>query len=136
MTSLLEAYKKTKYKIFEPSIIIEIGKLNHDVENLLKKHNSIEWAFVTAYNPYSKVLTDNENKLRHEELKELIKKYVSYEGHGVGEDPKWKPELSLLIIGISKEESISIGNKFEQNAIIFGRIDSTPQLLILNHELK
>jgi hypothetical protein len=65
----------------------------------------------------------------------LTNAYVTIEGQGVGEDPSWAPELSLFIIGISKEEALFIGNKFEQNAIVYGVIDSAPELLILNKDL-
>ena len=135
MNSLIEAYKNTKYKVFGSTITIEIGKFNQDLNNLILNHNSNEWAFITAYNPYSKVLTNDENKIRHYELKELTENYVTFEGHGVGEDPTWEPELSLFIIGISKVEASKIGKKFEQNAIVYGELNNSPELIILNEEL-
>ena len=61
MTSLLESYKNTRYKVFETNITIEIGKPNKELNELLLKYNSIEWAFITAYNPFSKKLTNYEN---------------------------------------------------------------------------
>lgn len=132
MNDLIEAYKNTKYKVFEPSIIIEIGELNQAVDDLLIEHKLVEWAFITAYNPYSRVLTDDENKVRHDELKELTKDYITFEGYGVGEDPAWEPELSLFVIGITRDEASKIGKKFEQNAIVYGVINSNPELIILN----
>ena len=132
MNALIEAYKNTKYKVFEPDLTIEIGVLNQAVNMLLIKHKSAEWAFITAYNPYSRVLTDDENKVRHDELKELTKDYITFEGHGVGEDPAWEPELSLFVIGITRDEASKIGKKFEQNAIVYGVINSNPELIILN----
>ena len=135
MNSLIEAYKNTKYKVFGSTITIEIGKFNQDLNNLILNHNSNEWAFITAYNPYSKVLTNDENKIRHYELKELTENYVTFEGHGVGEDPTWEPELSLFIIGISKVEASKIGKKFEQNAIVYGELNNSPELIILNEDL-
>ena len=135
MNSLIEAYKNTKYKVFGSTITIEIGKFNQDLNNLILNHNSNEWAFITAYNPYSKVLTNDENKIRHYELKELTENYVTFEGHGVGEDPTWEPELSLFIIGISKVEASKIGKKFEQNAIVYGELNNSAELIILNEEL-
>lgn len=132
MNDLLEAYKNTKYKVFQHDIVIEIDKLNYKLKELLNKYNSTEWAFITAFNPYSKVLTQDENIERHNELKVLTNSYIIFEGHGVGEDPTWEPELSLLIIGITKEDAIFIGNKFEQNAIVIGKVNSAPELLILN----
>ena len=135
MNSLIEAYKNTKYKVFGSTITIEIGKFNQDLNNLILNHNSNEWAFITAYNPYSKVLTNDENKIRHYELKELTENYVTFEGHGVGEDPTWEPELSLFIIGIMKVEASKIGKKFEQNAIVYGELNNSPELIILNEDL-
>ena len=52
MNTLIDAYKNTKYKIFEPALTIEIGKLNQEIDNLLNEHKSHEWAFITAYNPF------------------------------------------------------------------------------------
>ena len=135
MNTLLEAYKNTKYIVFEPTLTIEIGKFKQDVDKLLLKHNSNEWAFITAYNPYSRVLTEEENKVLHNKLKELTAKYVTFEGHGVGQDPTWEPELSLFIIGISKGDASKIGKEFEQNAIVYGEVNNPPELLILNEEL-
>jgi hypothetical protein len=135
MNALIEAYKNTKYKVFEPDLTIEIGVLNQAVDMLLIKHKSAEWAFITAYNPYSRVLTNDENKVRHDELKELTKDYITFEGHGVGEDPAWEPELSLFVIGITRDEASKIGKKFEQNAIVYGKLNTLPELLITNDKL-
>ena len=135
MNSLIEAYKNTKYIVFEPTLIIEIGKLNQEIDDIIIKHNSNAWAFITAYNPYSRVLTEEENKVLHNKLKELTEKYVTFEGHGVGQDPTWEPELSLFIIGISKGDASEIGKEFEQNAIVYGEVNNPPELLILNEEL-
>lgn len=136
MNELIEAYKNTKYKLVEVNLTIEIGKSNKELDALLEKHNANEWAFITAYNPYSRVLTDDENKIRHEELKKMTENHITYEGYGVGEDPTWEPELSMLTIGISMEDASVLGKKFEQNAIVYGEINNTPRLLILNEELK
>ena len=135
MNDLLKAYKNTKYKVSQHDIVIEIDKFNDKLNELLNKYNSTEWAFITAFNPYSKVLTQVENIERHNELKELTNSFLTFEGHGVGEDPTWEPELSLLIIGITKEDAILIGNRFEQNAIVLGESNSAPELFILNSDL-
>ena len=131
MDYLLQAYKGTKYMVFKSNLVIEIGVINDSLNDLVIQHNATEWAYITAYNPFSRILTDVENQERHLELKELTRSYITYEGPGVGTDPAWKPELSLLILGISKEEAIVLGKGFEQNAIVYGKVDFTPELLIL-----
>jgi hypothetical protein len=135
MNDLIEAYKNTKYIVFDLNLTIVIDKSNLEINELLVKHNTKEWAFITAYNPYSRVLTNEENRIRHNELIEMTENYVTFEGHGVGQDPIWEPELSLFIIGISKVEASKIGKKFEQNAIVFGELNNSPELIILNEEL-
>jgi hypothetical protein len=80
-------------------------------------------------------VSEEENIMRHNELKELTRNYMTFEGHGVGEDPSWEPELSLFVIGISEDNASEIGIKFEQNAIVYGQINNAPRLLILNQEL-
>jgi hypothetical protein len=135
MNDLIEAYKNTKYIVFDLNLTIVIDKSNLEINELLVKYNTKECAFITAYNPYSRVLTNEENRIRHIELIEMTENYVTFEGHGVGEDPTWEPELSLFIIGISKVEASKIGKKFEQNAIVFGELNNSPELIILNEEL-
>jgi hypothetical protein len=135
MNDLIEAYKNTKYIVFDLNLTIVLDKSNLEINELLVKHNTKEWAFITAYNPYSRALTNEENRIRHNKLIEMTKNYVTFEGHGVGEDPTWEPELSLFIIGISKVEASKVGKKFEQNAIVYGKLNNSPELIILNEEL-
>ena len=128
---LILAFTNTKFHVFIPSIVIEIGKRNEDLDALIKKEGQTEWAYLTAYNPFSKELTDKENLERQSQLLSKISDYKFYEGEGVGEDPTWKPERSILIVGITKNEAISLGREFEQNAIVYGKINEVPELIIL-----
>ncbi len=129
--NLIFAYTNTKFHVFIPAIVIEIGKRNEDLDTLIKKEGQTEWAYLTAYNPFSKELTDKENLERQSQLLSKISDYKFYEGEGVGEDPTWKPERSILIVGITKNEAISLGREFEQNAIVYGKINEVPELIIL-----
>ena len=117
--------------VFNPSIVIEVNKKCSELYELLKQHNASEWAYITAWNPFSKVLPDIENSERHQQLVELVKEYPYFEGEGVGTDPVWQPEKSLLILGIPKKTAIEIGTKYEQNAIVYGRINEPAELLHL-----
>lgn len=128
---LIDAYNLTEYHVFDPEIILRIGEHSPLLDSLLDQYHQQEWAFITAFNPQSVILPDDENKLRHAQLKEAVKKYKSFEGEGVGENPPWKPEQSLLVIGISKTDASNIGIAFDQNAIVVGRIHSPAELLLL-----
>ena len=128
---LLDAYSKTKYLVFNTEIVIEIGKRNSLLEELLKKNGCNECAFITAFNPFSQLLTDDENAKRHQELLTLVKEYIFFEGEGRGEDSSWKPEKSLFILGISRENARNLGKYFEQNAIVFAELGQCFELLVL-----
>jgi hypothetical protein len=127
----IEAYNNTNYMIPIEDIIIRIGEENTKLDALLKKHNANSYAFITAHNPKSVVLSEEENNIRHNQLKQCIKDYLYWEGEGIGSDPAWKPEKSLLILAITKADAMKIGTKFEQNAIIYGRINEQAELLNL-----
>ncbi|MDQ6757501.1 MAG: DUF3293 domain-containing protein [Bacteroidota bacterium] len=127
---LLEEYKATSFIVFELNIIIYVNEHIQELDKLLMENHVISWAFITAYNPTSKVFSYDDNVLRHQELIEKTKTYKCFEGEGRGRDPKWKPERSLLILGITNDEAIVIGNYFQQNAIVVGEFKKTAELLI------
>ena len=131
MNNLLKAYSETTFHVFEPHILIEIGHKNNALEVLLLANNASQWAYITPYNPYSKELSDTENLMRFERLKGELSEYSFFEGEGVGMDLTWAPERSLLILGITKEKAIEIGNSYEQNAIFYGVIHQLPEFLVL-----
>lgn len=131
MRNSKEAYEDTKFMVFNPSLVIEVNKKCPDLHELLIQHNTTEWTYITAWNPLSEVLTDAANSQRQQQLIELVKEYTYFEGEGVGIDPSWIPEKSLLILGITKEKAIEIGTKFKQNAIVYGRINEPAELLKL-----
>ncbi len=130
-TELLKAYQQTRYVVHMPNIVIRIGQLSFELDRLLEKTCSSSWAFITAHNPFSKELSDDENNKRHIELRNAVSTFTCYEGEGIGEDKIWKSEKSLLVLGISKESAFKIGNQFDQNAIVFGTIGTPPELILL-----
>ena len=133
MTSsdLFRDYLNTKYCVTDPPLIIRIRHLHQDLDKLLDLHKCTDWAYITASNPSSIVLPDNENMARHQSLAEDLKEYIYLEGYGVGEDPKWKPEISFLVLGINLDAAKALGNKYGQNAIVTGKIGEVAELICL-----
>ena len=41
-------------------------------------------------------------------------------GRGIPDDSAWEPEESMLAIGVSREEALSLGRRFGQNAVVWG----------------
>jgi hypothetical protein len=129
--SLKEAYCQTRFMVFESPIVIEVGKNCPALDEQLLQHGAQEWAYITAWNPRSKLLSEAENHRRHQGLTSELSQYVCWEGEGVGTDKSWKPERSWLILGIPREHAIEIGKRWEQNAIVYGRLNGPAELLQL-----
>ena len=115
---LIHAYRNTKYLVPSFGISICIGTYTPDLDLLLEKYELWQWAFITAWNPYSVQLSEVDNALRHQSLVRLTESYLVYEGLGMGVDSEWQPEQSLLILGIEKGEAIKLGKLFHQYAIV------------------
>jgi hypothetical protein len=62
---LLQAYLNATYQVEELDIKIRIGQVDETLDRTLGESNVEEWAFITAYNPRSVVLSDDENSKRH-----------------------------------------------------------------------
>ena len=133
---LKAAYNSTTYRVNDLNLNIKVNQESEELRQLLIDNNAEQWAFITACNPHSQVLSDEENNQRQNELKELLiaNKYQIYEGLGVGEDESWEAEESFLIFGISQKEAELMGKKFHQNAILFGELSSLPSLIYLINE--
>jgi hypothetical protein len=128
---LKSAYLNTLYKVFQPVLEIKIGLVNEELDVLLIKNNCTEWAYITAFNPYSQPLSAEQNKLRHAKLRDRLQHYRIFEGEGAGEDANWQAEKSFLVIGITKSDAAKIGILSEQNAIVIGEKNKPAELLML-----
>jgi len=128
---LIEAYLCTSYNIFHPEITITVGKIIPALDELLRKDNCNEWAFITPVNPYSEILSEVQNRKLYQQLKEALKDYEIYEGQGVGANSDWPPEASFLVAGISREDAIKTGNYYKQNAIVVGTFSNPAELILL-----
>jgi hypothetical protein len=120
------AYMATDYRVDQSPVgpfVIRVGEPSQEADRLLALHGQTEWAFVTACNPRSERLLDDENSRRMGELEVELRAggWPNYHGAGVGRDGTWPPEPSFLVIGIPAAEALGLARRFEQNAIVAGR---------------
>ncbi len=57
--------------------------------------------------------------------------YAVFPGAGKDAIGDWPPEISFFVGNISKEHAQFLGNKYEQNVIVFGAIIELSELIIL-----
>jgi hypothetical protein len=128
------AYRKTSYFADTPAgrLCIRIGEVHPVLDAILTARGLRSWAYVTAHNPGSARLTDDENRARHAHLETDVRArgYEAFPGEGVGDGGEWPPETSLLILGMPRAEATALGHAHAQRAIVWGGVGEPALLLI------
>ncbi|MBC7796679.1 MAG: DUF3293 domain-containing protein [Pyrinomonadaceae bacterium] len=128
------AYLQTRYvvEVEETEVAFYINdEQNESFDELLNDYKATTWAFITACNPFSKVLSNDENERRQCELKNYLTtaNHKFLRGRGEDSSGNWRAEPSFLIFDIDENQSNEIGRLFEQNAVVFGEIYKKPKLI-------
>jgi hypothetical protein len=127
---LWEAYRNTIYAVPELGLEIEISVPNAPLQNYLSANGFTRWAFITAWNPRSVLLTEAQNAARNQQMERWLmdKKYLYFDGYGQGKTSDWPPENSFFVLGINRETAIQLGRDFGQLAIVVGERDTVAEL--------
>ncbi|TJZ76332.1 DUF3293 domain-containing protein [Chitiniphilus eburneus] len=126
------AYRATRYVVPSLALALRIGATHADLDAVLQRHGVRSWAFVSACNPYSAAqLCAHENLARHQNLIDVVRQsgWVCFEGAGEPRGGDWAAEPSLLILGIARGDAMALGERFEQNAVVFGDMGGVAELL-------
>jgi hypothetical protein len=132
-TGLWEAYRRTTYVAHAPNgdILINPGRRSPALDGLLNERRLREWAYLTAYNPASRKLAEEENVTRQRELIDTVRDrgLAFLEGEGIGAGADWPAEASILILGIEPDDARALGRQFGQLAIVVGRAGQPARLV-------
>lgn len=128
---LLVCYQATCYSILNPKIDIYLDKENKELQTFLIEQNFHSWCFITAWNPFSKALTLDENTSLNKKLEADLNNYTVFPAEGKDTLGDWPPEISFFVANISKKQANFLGKKYEQNAIVYGEVEKMAELIIL-----
>lgn len=134
---LVSAYLRTTYRCFlasaevpapargEPEsgvFDLRVGKTHPVFDHWLAGQGIRQYAFITAANPASQPLSEEENEHRNQALEGTLRHLVAsvLPGISIG-DEYWPPEAGFFALGISAEQAVGQGRLFSQNAIVFGQ---------------
>lgn len=108
--SLWQSYKETIVEI----VLKEKSLSDRQLYEIWKT----DFYMITAANPFSKLLTDDENRIRNQELHSLLIKDYQEILTGIGKDSTstWAEE-GWVVRGGEEEKLILLAKKYEQNAI-------------------
>ena len=131
---LIQAYRETAYRVDAPeAFVLSIDERSEPLEQLYRTHSVSSCAFITAWNPYSESLSEEENSNRQTKLANDVRtlEFELIEGEGKHPNGLWPGEASYLILGLPLDEAKKLGQRYEQNAILWCDIDAIPRLVLL-----
>lgn len=132
---LIEAYKNAYYRVFidEGYFDLRLGEKTCELEEIYHATGADSALFITAFNPWSKACSEEENNDYQSQLITEITRISTkiYQGEGGDLDMRWPPEKSILVLGIDRSLAEELGSRFRQNAIIWAGSDHIPQLILL-----
>lgn len=130
---LAEAYRTTTFRVLASAgpVDIHIGQICRDLDALLCHEGVYSWAFLTASSPGGRALPAAENRRRNRALRHRLAAIgvPVRTGLGIGADPNWPPEDSLLALGLDRPTAAAIGAEFGQHAVVAGDRGSSAELL-------
>ena len=130
---LLEAYRATAYRadVDGTSVELRIGEPADDLSDRTSGQSDIAWAFISAAKPGSEQLSQEVNLSRHQALEAELagRGFDVFPGWGVPDGDDWKPEISLLVLEIDREEALAIGRAFGQLAVVCGQAGGVVELI-------
>ncbi len=130
----IAAYRQTHYHVEgELSATLIIGQRSEALARIHRTYDVTCSAYLTPCNPFSEILTDQANADRTHACGETLLR----EGHryltGVGQHPSspWPGEASFLVLGLDLAGARRLGQRYEQNAIVWTGKDLMPTLILL-----
>lgn len=129
---LIQAYLETEYRVFsDPPITLRIGVKNRSLDDLLLEEHTSSAAFITAWNPFSQLLSDEENAGLQRSLFSDLRALgvIVIEGVGIHPAGVWPGEPSYLILGIARDVAIELGRRYKQNALVWHEAGDASELV-------
>lgn len=130
----IQAFLETDFRVHgDTPFTLRVGEASAALAAAHKLHGVDCSVYITACNPFSKILDDSANSERHAALgRELGQQRLAFI-EGVGQHPsnQWPGEPSFLVFGLTVEAAKALGTHLEQNAIIWCGSDVVPQLICL-----
>jgi hypothetical protein len=129
-----EAYRQTEYRVTGPGeVVLRVGEPSRELAQLHRAHQTDCSAFITACNPYGKLLASAVNAQRQQSLAAAIARLGRAALPGIGRHPTgdWPAEASYLVPGLARATAMRLAEQFEQNALLWAGAGAVPELILL-----
>ena len=118
--------------------VLRIGQPSAALQTLHQQAGLDSSVFMTACNPFSQIIDEQDNAVRMQALKDELAQIESNRGGlsvfpGMGKHPvnDWPGETSVLALGLDLDCAVALGQRLEQNAIVWCDTRAMPVLVLL-----
>jgi len=136
--TLLQAYRETHYQVDAGPVdlaplVLRVDEASTSLAGLHKTFGVDCSAFITACNPWSESLVEEENVKRMETLRLVLRTRSLRWLEGLGQHPRnqWPGESSVLVLGLALAAAKVLAQDFDQNAFVWSGADARPKLVLL-----
>ncbi|MBK6958081.1 MAG: DUF3293 domain-containing protein [Nitrosomonas sp.] len=133
--NLIASYLCANYRIGTgpESISLRIDQFSEPLAKLLISSGQSCAAIISAYNPYSQRLSNEKNCAAHESLRNFLGQHSYPTIESLNTDPAglWPAEKSFFVPGLDLNTAQTLGQQFDQNAIVWTNSDAIPRLILL-----
>ncbi len=134
-SDLIANYLATNYQVGTGAemFILHINQYSVALSRLLSAYQKNCAAIITAYNPLSKPQSNEKNQIDHAKLGQVLEHYSCPVIESLNKDPSdiWPIEKSFCVLGLNLQVSKSLGQKFNQNAIVWADSSAVLRLILL-----
>ncbi len=133
-TNLIANYVTTNYQVGTGTemFIVHVNQYCESLSRLLTKQKDSA-TIITAYNPFSQPQDPAKNQAANIQLAQVLKRYANPVIDSINVDPTgiWPAEKSFCVLGLNLHTAKFLGQKFNQNAIVWADSSAIPQLILL-----
>ncbi len=115
------------------AILLQIDQYSEALAKFLIASKQPCAAIISAYNPCSQLQNDEQNSAAHESLKHCLNRhsYPMIESLNIDPTNIWPTEKSFFVPGLDVDTAKSLGQQFNQNAMVWIGSDAIPRLILL-----
>lgn len=130
---LVAAYRAAIYGIDADgrALAFHVDQPNVALDALLAARGAAGAVLITAYNPRSRIQSEEKNAMAHSALIEAVrragKSYVLARARDPGD--KGPTEAGLFVFGLSREDGVALARRFGQYAIVVVALGKPPALV-------
>lgn len=134
---LHDNYHSTDYNC--QNFRIQPGVTHAEFTDFLRSNGWNDFAFITAYNPYSdQLLALAENLRQYQRLLAVLSKQglTFLPASSEDREGKWPAEAGVILFDAGLGPALQLAASFEQNAILWGSCTTPPEILWTHGKLR